>query len=58
MMTFEELDGADTISRAQALQEVADHYIFPGSPEYSDFFTDLGDREWYPARAVLEWLGW
>lgn len=43
-----------TISKKRALLELRRHSIF----DYTEFFEELGVREYYSARAVLGWLGY
>lgn len=42
------------ISQERAFQELTNH----GCQEFDEFLVDMGDKEEYPAQAVLEWLGY
>jgi hypothetical protein len=42
-----------TITQERAVREVLDHGIDP-----QEFFDECGERETYPAQAVLVWLGY
>ena len=42
------------ITKARALKELNDHCC----EDIGQFFNDLGEREYYDAQKVLEWLGY
>ena len=55
-MSYDEAVEA-TISRAQALREIAKHDI--GEPDAAAlFFQEVGDRPEYTGAEVLNWLGY
>ena len=53
-MTYYESVETVTFTRERALIELQNHGI-PES-EYPVFFSDMGDKSYYKAQAVLEWL--
>ena len=46
------------ITKDRAIQELAKHGHDAASPEYSDFFKEMGDKSHYAAQKVLDWLGY
>lgn len=53
-MTHDEaMHDGEHVSRAAAIREVTRHGCV-----VADFLHDLGEREQYSTRAVLEWLGY
>lgn len=42
-----------TLTRYEAALEVAGHSL-----DWGDFLDDCGDRDTYPGRVVLDWLGY
>ena len=51
-MTFEEAMEA-TVSKAEAILEIQRHGHSP-----AEFFLEVGERNEYEGREVLEWLGY
>lgn len=54
MTYFESAEGV-MVTRDRALKEIADHGL---SDEIGTFIKDMGDRQQYAARDVLQWLGY
>jgi hypothetical protein len=53
-MSLEEaMDGGHTVTKAEAMEEVRRHKL-----EMVDLVNELGDKDEYTARAVMEWLGY
>lgn len=57
-MTYYESAKGATISRGRALEELTKHGIDVNSEEILLFNLEVGDKEFYKAQAVLEWLGY
>jgi hypothetical protein len=57
-MTYYESAKSATISRARALEELTKHGIDVNSDEILLFNLEVGNKEFYKAQAVLEWLGY
>ena len=56
-MTYEDIFESDEtifITQAEALAELEKH----GIADQTEFYADLGDRAFYTAKEVLEWLGY
>lgn len=56
-MTYSESARGLRVTRERALREIADHGVFHPD-DIADFFAMCGDREFYDAEDVLEWLGY
>jgi hypothetical protein len=54
MIDYYESAEDTTITKDRALQELRDH----NCEDFTEFFEDLGDREYYNAQIVLQWLGY
>jgi hypothetical protein len=54
MTYFESAEGV-MITRDRALKELIDHGM---KDEIDTFIKDMGDRQQYAARDVLQWLGY
>ena len=52
-MTYYESADSVTISYARACKEVLDHHC-----SVKEFEEDMGRKDWYNARDVLDWLGY
>lgn len=53
-MTYYESAEGEVITRSRALQELRRH----GITDTAEFFDDLGDKGYYTAQSVLDWLGY
>lgn len=42
-----------TVTRAEAEAEIKNHFA-----DFSEFLADIGDREEYEGKEVLDWLGY
>lgn len=47
------MHGDHTVTKAEAMTEVRAHDM-----EEVDLINELGDKDEYPARKVMEWLGY
>jgi hypothetical protein len=52
-MTYEEALDGEEVSRYEAEREIRRHHADPAL-----FLAEMGDREFYTALEVLEWLGY
>lgn len=52
-MTYSESAKGLTICAKRAAQEIRKHGLDP-----AEFFADCGNRKFYAARSVLNWLGY
>ena len=70
-MTYYESANGEIITKDRAIQELIKHGCIPeengtsrdGSPhtqirDFPDFVDDLGERDFYTAQEVLNWLGY
>lgn len=54
VMTYYESAKGQTITKERAIQELKKH----GITETDEFFHEMGVKDKYSARKVLEWLGY
>ena len=53
-MTYYESAEFKTITKARAIQELKNHGVI----DIQEFFDDMGEKDFYSAQAVLQWLGY
>lgn len=56
-MTYDETL-AHTWTRKEALIELAKHGVEPGSQVLGEFFDEVGDKQEYSGKEILDWLGY
>lgn len=66
-MTYYESASDQIISKERAIQELINHGCLPQdigdvacieNGDFHEFFNDLGERDFYTAQEVLNWLGY